>query len=304
MSEINIDAEIVTLKAQGYGSRAIANILGIGKSTVNRRFNKTNQTPRNHKQRILFFDLETSPSVVATFGRWKQNIGTESVISEGGVILTACWQFSDSPKIHKIKLTSKEAIAGDDSRIVAELYDAVESVDSVCAHNLEKFDWSVFKTRLLANGMPPPKRVKLIDTLKIAKQLKFNSNKLDALGKYTGSGRKIDTGGIDLWIRCINGDTKALTEMMEYNAQDIVVLREVYYAIRAFDTRPSGIELHHHHDGKIHCPVCGSEEMHLTGNVVTTQVSMFAEYQCHDCGYRARSRKTLNSKEERALIVL
>lgn len=326
-SQETID-KVIALKDEGLSSRAIAAILGIGKSTVNDIWNRKNSNSTENtdwvwnvpelkyepesvafvkvKQkgpRILFFDLESTPSIVATFGRWKQNIGTESVLREGGFLLSACWKYLGDDEVTKVVLSADEATKGDDVRIVCALYEAFEEADIVVAHNAARFDVPLFKTRLISHGMPPPKTVKVVDTLQIAKTLKFNSNKLDSLGNYLDVGRKLETTGMSLWLRCMDGDVEALKTMVDYNEQDVRLLERVYMRLRAFDTRPANAG-HYHDDNLCRCPVCGSPDVEATGNSVFTPVSEFTEVVCNDCGHRSRTRLTMNSKEKRENLLI
>jgi len=289
--------QIIHLKQHGYKSRAIASILGIGKSSVNDTWNRYKEKQSN-PLKILFFDLESTPSIVAAFGRWQQNIGPDSVIREGGYLLSAAWKFAHEDAVSSEVLTPAEAMIGDDFRIIAALYDAFEQADVVVAHNALKFDVPLFKTRLIANGMPPPKRVKVVDTMRIAKSLRFNSNKLDSLGHYLGVGRKIPTTGMSLWLKCMEGDVESLDLMQEYNKQDVILLERVYNKLRAFDNNSpnAGLMID---DGHMHCPVCGSGNLKFTGNNTTTKVSVFKEVQCNDCGHRSRTRQAINSVNHR-----
>jgi len=303
--------KVLSLKQDGLSSRSIAALLGIGKSTVNDIYNREveffksdwDDVRTKTGPRILFFDLESTPSIVATFGRWKQNIGTESVLREGGFLLSACWKWLGDEEVTKMVLTPNEAIKGDDTSIVCGLYEAFEQSDIVVAHNAAKFDVPLFKTRLISHGMPPPKTVKVVDTLQIAKGLRFNSNKLDSLGNYLNVGRKVETTGISLWIRCMNGDENALQEMVTYNEQDVVLLERVYMKLRAFDNKPANAG-HYHHDDLSRCPVCGSHDIEFSGNSVFTPVSEFAEVLCNECGHRSRTRKVINSKEKRNSLLI
>lgn len=302
--------QIIELKNYGYSSRKIAAILNIGKTTVNDNLSKiAKETPalnqiQKSKPRVLLFDLESTPSIVAAFGRWKVNIGTESVIREGGYLLSACWKYLGDEEVTKVVLTSEEAFLGNDSRIVCALFEAFENADIVIAHNAKKFDVPLFNTRLLANGMPPAKPVKVVDTLQIAKKnLKFNSNKLDSLGHYLGVGRKIETTGMSLWLRCMDGDEEALQDMLTYNEQDVILLEKVYLALRAFDPSPANMG-HYFNDYEHHCPACGSTDVDESGNSVYTPVSQFAEVVCNSCGHRSRKRIALNSKEKRSKLLV
>lgn len=289
---------ILELLSQGNSHRKVAEMVGVSKTTVTNTWAKHKKQPKEKKPKILLFDLENAPSIVAAFNRFNVNIGPDSVITEGGFLLSACWKFLGETKIHKIVLTPKEAKQADDSRIVAQLYEAFEDADIVVAHNGKRFDVPLFKTRLIANNMPPPKSVKVIDTLLIAKKLKFNSNKLDSLGNYLEVGRKIPTEGMVLWLDCMNGDKKSLTKMLEYNEQDVILLEQVYLKLRAFDALPPQLGLYYE-DTAARCPACGSDSLTESGNSVYTAVSEFKELVCDDCGHRSRTRTSINSKEKR-----
>lgn len=302
--------EIFNLYDNGYSGRSIAYHLGLSKSGVNeflnKRANRTQPDVQLQTQdgpRILFFDLETAPSIVATFGRFKVNVGQDQVISEGNNLLSACWKFLGDKEVTERKVSSMDAIFSKDAKLTAELYEAFERADIVVAHNAVKFDVPVFKTRLLANGMPPHKTVKVMDTLQMAKHFRFPSNKLDSISAFLGLGRKLDTGGMDLWMKCMDGDEEALQTMMEYNSHDVKLLEQVYLQLRAFNSRTANLG-QYYDDGEQHCPACGSTALTESGNVVYTPVSAFEEFVCGDCGHRSRSRTVINSKEQRSKLLI
>jgi DNA-directed RNA polymerase subunit RPC12/RpoP len=296
---------ITRLSELGFSSREIQARTGISKSAINYYLNGRSKPAVKQKDgpRILLFDLESAPSIVAAFKRFKVNIGSESVVREGGYIISACYKFLGEDKMTKLVQTPKEAKEGDDSRIVANLYVAFEEADLVVGHNAERFDVPLFKTRLIANGFPPPPTVKTVDTLKIAKTLKFNSNKLDSLGHYLDVGRKVETSGMGLWLRCMDGDRQALKTMLEYNEQDVNLLEQVYLKLRAFDIKPANAG-QYFKDNEVHCPVCGSTDLDFTGNTVKTSVSEFPEVACNDCGHRSRTRQSTSTKESRAKLLV
>ncbi|HNU61925.1 MAG TPA: hypothetical protein PKL04_06980, partial [Methanofastidiosum sp.] len=159
------------------------------------------------------------------------------------------------------------------------------------------------KARLALHRMPMHKTVKVIDTYKISKGMRFNSRKLDSLADYFNAGRKVTHEGINLWIRCMNGDPEALNDMRVYNEQDVVLLEEVYNCIKAYDNNPVNLG-QYFNDNEQHCPVCGSTDIASTGNLVYTQVSSFDEVRCNSCGHRSRKRTQRNSKDKRSNLLL
>lgn len=290
---------IIELKNDGYSSRQIANIVGGSKSGVNELLNRlTNSGPR-----VLMFDLENAPSVAAAFQRFNVNLTPSHIIQEGGWLISASWKWLGKEKIEGSVLTPSEALAQDDSRIVQEMADQFEQADFVVAHNGKRFDVPLLRARILKNKLRPMKTVRVIDTLIIARSMKFESNKLDSLCNYLDIGRKIETTGIGLWMRCMNGDKKSLADMLKYNKQDVSLLEELYLELRPFDrTGPNYGQ--YYSDDKMHCPACGSTDLESTNNRVYTNVSQFQEYVCNDCGHRSRTRGSVNSKQQRANLLM
>lgn len=304
----SIKQAVQSLSELGLSSRKIANELGISKSGVNDLLNRTNNSkssvaPVESVAKILVFDLETSASKVYCFGRNKQYISQSAVSQEGGKILTASWKWLGSDETCSYG-NIEEVLQDDDSTVCATLWELFEQADAVIAHNACNFDMKVLRTRCLANGLPDLPTVKVIDTLLMArKHFRFNSNKLDSLGAYLGLGRKIDTGGIDLWIRVQEGCDKSLQEMIAYNIQDVELLENIYYKLRGYGHSGTNFNAgQYYNDGKDHCAVCGSTNVTKTGRVAYTAVSAFEEVRCTDCGSVHRTRKAINSSDHRATL--
>lgn len=294
------DEVILSIKAlsqEGFSSRFIADILGISKSGVNNVLAYLNDGPR-----ILYFDLESTPSIAATFKRFNTNITPAQVIQEGGWLLSAAWSWENDYTIYGKAITPSAAKAQDDLEVVYEMYNQIDQADIVVAHNGAKFDLPLLKARLIKNKLQPLKSVKLVDTLAIAKTLKFESNKLDSLCHYLDIGRKESTTGISMWLKCMEGDKDALERMLKYNMQDIHLLKELYYLVRPYHKNGPNYG-QYYNDGKIHCPACGDTNLIVTGNTVYCGNNEYEEYVCNGCGHRSRSRNGLTSKEQRSMLL-
>lgn len=127
----------------------------------------------------------------------------------------------------------------DDSQLVAKLHELLSQADIVVHHNGDRFDVPTANTRLLFHGFSPPAPFKTIDTCKQARRLlKLPSNKLDDIGEYFGLGRKLAHTGKHLWLACMNGDRKAYKLMKKYNAQDVVLLENVYLKMLPYIKQP------------------------------------------------------------------
>ena len=290
--------KIVELKEEsGMSSRQIAKLLGLGKSTVNDVYNRNKDHLHNNKLKITLIDIESMPSVVAAFGRFKQNISQDSVLREGGWIVSYAYKVLGEDEIRGNVLSAEEALRADDSNLCMELWDIIESSDVLIAHNLVSFDLPMIKTRVIVNGLPPIRKVKTVDTLLLAKEFRFNSNKLDSLCRQLDIGEKIRHAGMQLWVQCMEGNGEALTEMYEYNRKDVEILEELYNHVKPYSTRHPNLAINF--GDTIRCNVCTSPNVQPTGNTVSTNLSVFEEYVCEECQARFKDRQSTTTKSQR-----
>lgn len=293
--------EYYILRERGLSQRQACDQLRIARSTLQ---GWLKVGPITKEPKVTLLDIETSPTISANFQRWKVNVNQDSVVSEGGVILTAAWKQLGSKKVESTFIQDPEQRwNGNDSDVVAQLWEVIEDSDVIITQNGKNFDIPVIKSRLAFWGMSPLKNVKHVDTLAIAKSMRFNANSLDSLGSYLGVGRKMKHEGISLWLEVMKGDPDALDRMLDYNAQDVELLEAVYMKIRAFDQRPPQFG-HLTVGDKLTCPACGSHDVNPTGKTAFTPVSSWVEYQCEDCGHRSRGRVAQNTKGQRSNILM
>lgn len=300
MNKQELVKQIVELKGQGMGSRKIAKELGIGKSTVNDIYNKLKGSiPESSvkKPKILYLDLESAPSVVVAFNRFKVNVSQEAVLREGGWLISYAYKWQGDTEVQGNVLAPDEALNADDSGLCLELWELVEQADAVVYHNGLNFDLPLLKARMMVNGLPPIRKVKSIDTLQIMKEFKLNSNKLNSLGVQLGLGKKLDHEGLNLWVRCMEGDSEALQHMLAYNKVDIELLEELYNSVKMYSTRHPNLAVNL--GDKLRCNICCSDKVKPTGNTVSTNLSVFTEYVCEECQARFKDRQSTTTKEER-----
>lgn len=249
--------------------------------------------------KILVFDVETAPLMSYVWGLWNQNVNpVNGMLDSEYFLLTwvAKWLFEDD--VIKAKLTPKEALEQDDTRIVKEMWNLFEQADVVIAHNGKNFDIKMLNARFAKHGLNPPMPYQVIDTLKHSrKSFKLPSHKLDYLGEYFGIGRKVETGGFMLWKKCLQGDKEALEQMETYNIQDVLLLEELYLKMRSWIKPHPNVGLFIA-DEVSSCPTCGSGDLHWKGSYKTSS-SSYDSFRCNDCGSTGRSRtsnKIKNSK--------
>lgn len=170
-----------------------------------------------------------------------------------------------------------------DKHLCHDLFAMLDKADIVVAHNGDAFDIKKINSRLIVNGLKPPSPFKTIDTLKLARRVfKFDSNKLDNLGRYLGEGRKIPNTGAALWRGCVNGDPKAWKTMRRYNAQDVDLLVRVYERLKAW--APNHPDLRMWSERPIHsCPTCQTGRLQRRGYNVS-KAGKRERFVCLSCG--------------------
>jgi hypothetical protein len=233
------------------------------------------------KPRIILWDIETAPNRSFTWGKWQQNViefDAEwymlawSVKVLGGKQVTKCLADYEGYKPN----------TEDDRALVTELWHQLNGANVYIFHNGRKFDLKKANTRFIELGLKPIAPKPMIDTLTIARrQFAFNSNKLDDLGRRLGVGRKAQTGGFELWRKCMEGDAKAWGRMKKYCGQDVRLLEAVYEKMKPFiDDHP--------HLGVMQglteaCRNCAGSNLVKKGTR-PTKTGRRQMYQCVDCG--------------------
>jgi hypothetical protein len=104
---------------------------------------------------------------------------------------------------------------------------------------------------------------------------------LDAIAESMGLPRKLPTGGIGLWKRCLEHDAAALRAMVRYNKQDVRVLELVYDRLAPYLPVKSHRAAHASLSA---CPECSSQNTIINKRKVTAAGFRKVQYQCRDCG--------------------
>lgn len=237
--------------------------------------------------KILLFDIETSYMLGKVWGLHKGNeVRSMSMIKRNWSVLCWCAKWLDNNRFIVSSLPDdpkyKENYL-DDKMIMQKLWELMDEADVIIAHNANAFDVKKANTRFLIHGMTPPSPYKVIDTLLIARRyFKFPSNKLDDLGNFLGVGRKIPTGGIDLWDDCEAGDPKAWKKMIKYCKQDVLLLERVYLKLLPYITNHPN-QNYYNIENKHNCPKCNSDNTHRRGYLYLASGKK-QRMKCNNCG--------------------
>lgn len=222
------------------------------------------------KPKVLFFDIESTPNIGYTWGKYEQNV---IAFKKEWELLSFAYKF-EGDSVH---CKSQNNLS--EKQLVSELHSLLERADVVVAHNGDEFDIKKAKAKFLEFGFPPPKPFLSIDTKKEAKRyFKFNSNSLDDLGNLLGVGRKMQTGGFDLWLNCMKGDKKAFAKMEKYNKQDVLLLERVYNKLKPWMKSHPNVAI-----GKPDaCPKCAGV-LQSRGYLATGAGILKQRFQCKEC---------------------
>jgi hypothetical protein len=252
----------------------------------------------NNSPRILYWDIETSLQPVAVFQLANNDWIDPSSILEERYVICASWVWEGDTKVHSVSVLDDpkryEKNPHDDYYVVKVLHKVLSEADCLVHHNGDSFDKKYVETRVLFHDLPALPPTATVDTYKVAKsRLLLNSNKLDYIGGLLKVGRKKPTTS-GLWMRVLNGDKKAVKEMVSYNKQDVLLLERVFKKLRPYISNHLNRELF----GGTGCPRCGSTKVQSRGfHRAISRV--YRRFQCQTCfGWfrQATNEKSVSTK--------
>jgi DNA polymerase elongation subunit (family B)/predicted RNA-binding Zn-ribbon protein involved in translation (DUF1610 family) len=228
----------------------------------------------NKEPKIVLFDLETSPNLSYTWAKYQQDV---IAFQQEWELLCFCYKELGKKKVHSV---SQENLS--EEQVVKALWEVLDGADVVIAHNGDRFDIKKANAKFLEHGLTPPSGYATVDTYKVAKRyFSFNSNRLNDISQLLELGEKVPTGGFELWLGCMRGESQSWKKMVEYCKQDVNLLEKVYLELRPWMTNHPN---HNVFTGESHsCPICGSKHTQKRGFSIT-RVGKRQRYQCQECG--------------------
>lgn len=272
------------------------------------RTNKPNvETPvAERRAKILCLDIETAPLLAHVWSLWKQNVGAKQLIQDSYVMCVAA-KWLGSPDM----MYAEARTLRSEKAMLLQVRSWITEADFLIGHNAKSFDLPKLNAAMLRNGIAPPARPRVIDTLLIAKkEFRFTSNRLDSLAVALGCAPKSSHAqfpGHELWAETLKGNPAAWAEMQAYCKQDVLVTEEVYRKLRPWDTTHPNINVmrdttDEHGEEAMHCPHCGSTHLNKNGKRYTN-TGEYTRYRCMDCGASSRSRYTENTLKKRKSLL-
>lgn len=229
----------------------------------------------NKKIKRLFFDIETSPNVGLFWSAGiKQTIDYDNILEERAII---CICFKWEGKGVQYLTWDKHH---NDKSMLEKFIKIANTADELVGHNGDKYDLAWIRTRCLFHRIPMFPSYTTVDTLKVSRsKFRFNSNRLDYISKYLGIGKKIKTGGFDLWKKVMLNDAAALKKMVNYCKGDVRLLEDVYSEMRNHIPPKTSVT-----QERRSCPECGSNHSIIHKRRISGAGLVKIQMQCQDCG--------------------
>lgn len=231
--------------------------------------------------RILAFDVENLPNIASTWTLYDTRISHNNII-ENQSLISIAWRFLDEKRIHAVSLIDDlkrfKSNIYDDYHVVSEFHKVLDTRDDfvLLGHNSDRFDIKKFNTAAIKHGLSPVPERQSIDTLKQArKYFRFDSNRLDYLGRFLEVGEKLETGGYQLWNDIVQAKypevgklpdfdkaVDAVKHMVKYNKNDVKLLIDVFEKLKPYIKTPNWAL---YNGEKIACTKCGSLDFRTHG---------------------------------------
>ena len=244
--------------------------------------------------RTLILDFETFPLDAYMWSLWDKFVNIDGIKTPTTV---ACW----AAKWYKKKEMMFSSVR--DKNMLDWIWSLLNEADAVVHQNGKSFDIPMINTEFIRHGFLPPMPFKQIDLLETSKRVfRFPSNKLGYVSKDLKIGSKIETEGLPLWIKCMEGDEVAWGKMERYNKQDVRLTEEIYTEYLPWISTHPNTALYSE-DKDIKCTNCESKEVVLDG-YARTAVGVYHRYRCKGCGKPLRGRKNLRPSEKKQPLLV
>lgn len=174
----------------------------------------------------------------------------------------------------------------DDKKMLREFVEIANTADELVGHNGDKFDLAWIRTRCLFHRIPMFPDYISVDTLKVARsKFRFNSNRLNYIGKFLGLGEKLHTG-FDLWKNIVNNKCQtSMNKMVRYCKQDVNLLESIFLVMK------NHIKAKVHVTGEgVDCPECGGPTRKMQRRVLASG-TVRIQRVCKSCGKYSTTSK-------------
>jgi DNA polymerase elongation subunit (family B) len=236
--------------------------------------------------KILYIDIETSPNLGHVWSLWNQNISLNQLMESGEMLcFSAIWGHKPDKVIFKSEW--------DDSfeGMVAAAWDLLDEADVVVHYNGRRFDVPWIQRCFVELELSPPSPYRQVDLYSVVKsEFRFPSNKLLYVTQRLLGETKVAHEGHSLWVKVMNGDSKARKLFKKYCIQDTRLLISLHDRLLPWiKSYPS----HASFETAFVCPKCGLGLGLVREGYAHTQMGKFQRYHCNECGAWSRDNKRI-----------
>jgi len=224
--------------------------------------------------KILHLDIETAPGVAYVWNLHEDHIPLERLIEPSRIM---CW----AAKWHGVEGVHFSCELDGRKKMMRGIHKLMSDADCVCTFNGERFDLPKLDGAFVDAGLPPLPPIASVDLWKTVSRFGYISSKLAFVGPHLEIGKKVEHEGFALWRACMNKDREAWKRMRAYNEQDVVLLEELYEAVKPYIKNHPFMGVGR---GEVfECPTCSSNNYQRRGNR-RTRSFLIERLQCLDCG--------------------
>ena len=221
---------------------------------------------------ILILDIETKPIKALVWGLFNQNISINQILEPGGVLCVGLkWLGDKDSYMFSVWEHGYE-------EMIKAVHSFMEEADALITYNGNKFDIPILRGACAEINLDPFPNIASIDVYRTVRTLKLTSSKLAYVGPFFKIGKKIETGGMELWKGVMDGDAKLQTKMEKYCDQDVRLLEKVYLRLLPYIVQHPNLG-----GGSGSCPRCKSTKRTKRGTRLTAMYRI-QRYKCQNCG--------------------
>jgi hypothetical protein len=232
--------------------------------------------------RVLLIDIENSPNLAYVWDVWNQNIRPQMLVETKEILCFAFkWLGEEGVFAYSQFYDGRKGM-------LEHLWRVMDEADIVVDYNGSRHDILHINQDLLKAGYGPPSPYKHIDLFKtIKRKFNFTYMTLSHVCEQLGLSSKLDAGGFETWLGCMQSDPDSWDKLIEYNLGDIPPLEELYLRLRPWISPHPNMSLY---SGEFRCTYCGSMNVQRRGWKYTS-AGRFRQIMCNDCGGWSRLAK-------------